>query len=300
MRGIENIMTLSVKEKKRRKILVLKYRKENLFIREIAEKSKLSKGIVGRIVKKMDDGGKISFRGNLSMKDFNSPKVQTIITMRNDGKTLREIGGNFGFTRERARQLIEYIKSRFGDVIQPNFMSVEEVAEKMGVTRVTIARWLMNIKYERKGKRYIIDEKWLSKLEEYRNDNIISRNCVVCESKMEDIAKSSTKKYCSRGCWKLARNCKNLVGWRKEVWLLLKNRKKSHNKNGEWLGIILAAKRANVSVMQLGWLSVYSIVSIKDNPDRTWRGKPAKMYSGKEMDLIRKISPTRKKRGKDE
>ncbi len=296
MRGIENIMTLSVKEKKHRERLVLKYRKENLYIREIVEKSKLSMGIVGRIVKEMGDDGKISGRSDIAIRDFNSPKVQTIITMRNDGKTLAEIGKRYGFTRERARQLIVCIKSRHGDVIQPNFMMAEEAGERLGRSGTTIRMWLMKVKCKRQGRKCIIDDEWLSKLEEYRDNQIITRRCVVCKAKMENLPKSSTKKYCSDECWAKDRNPNNLFGWRKEAWLILKNRKKKYD-NGEWLGLMVAAKRANISEMQLLWLAVYGVLSMKDNPKvKNRSGKPAKMYSVIEMDLIRKISPNRKKR----
>lgn len=224
--------------------------------------------------------------------------------------SLTEIGDALGVTRERARQLIVRITEEHGDVIfasDETIWTPQEAADELGLNAQTVCRLCQSgeVPTKRRGVNddggYLIYEQGMRIL---RAHPLVTRErkCVICKQTFTYGNHQGRQRICSDECkaqyYRQRRKAygeqestlKSLRGWRRDLWQKLQ----SHHipKNEEWLTISEAIRRTGLSKMQLVWLRLRKIVTIRPHPANKCRGQPVAAYAASEMKIARQVCKT--------
>ncbi|OGZ68427.1 MAG: hypothetical protein A3D44_00600 [Candidatus Staskawiczbacteria bacterium RIFCSPHIGHO2_02_FULL_42_22] len=177
---------------------------------EIMEKLALPFGTIRLIIEKLLRQGRIKPRQRGSKKSafwrkLEDSRTQTIIIMIKERATLQEIADHFGFTRQRASQIIGCIKEMHGTTIllatTKSSWTVKEVANELDLDIQLIYTMLHNgqIPYRKRGKnKYLIDEEGMRLLRAHPQATG-ERICPVCK---KSFISRYNKRLCSKECLK--------------------------------------------------------------------------------------------------
>ncbi|MDP2587813.1 MAG: helix-turn-helix domain-containing protein [bacterium] len=297
---------LSEEKRAKRAEQIVKLRQVGYSNEDIAEVLGLSVSYTYSVIRKLVSEGKLAppLGKEVKWRDLENESTQTIIKMVKHRSTLAEIGNRLGLTKERVRQLILLIRQAHGEEVfatdNPLWTS-KEVADKLGVTAVRINQICDSgeVTCRRRGSDsgvWLIQESEIDKLEEH---HLITgtRTCTICDKTFVYKAGLGSRQVCSDKCLEEYHRQRraayadqqpsldSLVGWRKDLW----QRLQSHRipKNEEWLTITSAARRSGLSKMQLRWMRLRNIVTIRPHPVKTWRGQPVATYAASEMAIAR-------------
>lgn len=212
----ENSLEASSHEERRvRKRLILNCAKRHWTIKDIAAFTSLSQVYVRQIISSMRSrkilprvrpGPKPGTRPNTSpFANLDGARTKTFIHMTRERYTLDHIGKRFSLTRERVRQLQINIKRWHGEDIFSSgvqYYTLSEAAKELNLSYHQIKHGCKTgrIPTVRKGERIVIDEIYLSYIEDSLTAGCHSRPCAIC-SKM---FKPSSHKVvtCSSPCKK--------------------------------------------------------------------------------------------------
>ncbi len=232
--------------------------------------------------------------------DTIDPRISTIIQMRRDKHSLREIGKRFGLTRARIGQIIkDHIVPHFEENVfesqsqETKLYSIDEVAKEFGESKYVIYTTIKqeNIDVCMRGKKYFLTRESIGKLKE----GIVKRRigkCLICE---EDFSfnfsktgrkpsicykKSCKKKYDGQRAIIRGRkepaNAK-FVGWHKALWEKVKAQQRP--KVEVWLTISEAANMSKLTVPQITYLRIVRLLETRPHPTKKVRGVPCHQYS---------------------
>lgn len=242
-------------------------------------------------------------RGHISsVDDFCSDRVQTIIRLRKEGHSLRQMAAVLGVTAQCIEQLIAKIERRHDVDLScdsSGFVTLAEAARKLkliGVRAKTLARRCGVLTEKRFGKWFIPTAKLPVMRRAYRS--LFRPRCVICGAKFPKQHRWIVK-YCSGRCRYVGqqKHRKKLDGVRPPIedmapWhrtLLQLFERRTPPKREQWLPLSQAVHRADATSMQLNWLRMRGFLRCRPHPTRVWRdGKPVHMYAASELDLVRK------------
>lgn len=232
---------------------------------------------------------------------------RSILNLRKQGSSQRAIGRIFSVSGERVRQQLRSIVDYFGvDFLEQSAVSFTEVVRRIkGLNQVNLRQicqsgevsYIQNI-HTRK-KFFTPDD--LGRLEEYINRKK-QRTCSVCGKAYAlpyiPTDRKPARTYCDRkgSCYYIYRqrhirlnlNQESLKGWRKAVYLRLKDGLDSIDDN-EWIGLKEACNISGLTYMQVIHLAKQGIVVTHPSANRTWRGQPVTLYSSTQAEIIRQV-----------
>lgn len=299
------------KEIAERKRNIIKLRNDGLTNHEIANSLKVNYSTLIGIVSELIKEGCISpnYHRNTVRRDLNSKLAQTIIGLKKQGATLKEIGNAIGgVTRERARQIIKRIaKEHGGDVFIPDepFWTISEITSKIGLSQYCIRLLCRRNKIPCKRRigirhEYLLTQESIDALARYVKEKKEKRICKICgcllNSRLYDVLVCSPecyKKYCQRYREKLfvqKITSNNLRSWRLKLWQMLQFHKLP--KNEQWVTISEFAKKTGLSQTQVCWLAKRKIIVTHNHPTKKWLidGKtPILMYSASQAQIVRQV-----------
>jgi hypothetical protein len=231
--------------------------------------------------------------------DFHSDRVQTIVRLRKEGKSLRQIGKTLGVTGQRVHQLIGKIERRYDVKLRHDsggFVSVQGAARRLGITlgiATPLARRCGLLTQKRLG-RWLIPEAALPVIRAAYESSFLLR-CVVCGAALPPRCRSYCPGRCryvgSRKRWKqragILPAIETMSPWHRTLFQLLQKRKAP--KREQWLTVTEAVQRAGVTRAQMHFLRIRRYLQCRPHPTRLWRdGSPVHMYAASEIDLVRK------------
>jgi len=122
--------------------------------------------------------------------------------------------------------------------------------------------------------------------------------CCICGRFLKRMSRGSRPSFCRDKCRKEydrrrfraytreKASAGSLQGWHRDLLTALQTH--TLPRDEVWLSQNDAKKCAGISGMQLIWLRIRGIVSVKRHPFKTWHGQNVCIYTSSEMYLIRK------------
>ena len=281
---------------------------DGILIKDIAARLGFSIGTIRIYLHRMVERGIIVKRDDprTSVTSLDSQRVKTIVSMVKKRATLQEIGDVLGLTRERARQLIVKIKKIHGQVVfgtDEKLYSVTEAANALGLTKTRLEEICacanVPARYRSVASQHdrLFNEVDLEAIRRYI-DNTYSRTCVVCNKAFNAVYREHKKSVtCSRECTKKfattrayyyygrSFDIKNArQEWRRELYKKLQEH--TIPANDQWLTRARAVKQSGLTMMQLEYLRLRSLIECRQHPTKRFRGKPVCTFSASQMALI--------------
>lgn len=239
-------------------------------------------------------------------------RVNLVISLVKEGKTLEEIGKILSITRERARQIIEKIRRIHGDEVfavdeKERPLSTKQVAELLNLPIYSVVILFKDgiIPFYCRGKNSARRVR-KADAEAAKSNPVVQRMqkretvCIVCRKTFVLEQTGWAKKICSLACKKSRDKAlsslriskppdeSNLRTWKKVLWTKLQSR--DLPKNETWISLAEARRRTGLSHMQLIWLRTRKIVKTRPHATRSWRQiKPVSTFASSEMEIVREV-----------
>lgn len=290
---------------------IIALRKLKCSAKAIASVLGISKSLVSRLTAPLIKAGRISHRHKgikrvAAWRDLGDDRTKMIVGMVRRYATLQNIGDALGVSRERARQLVKKISAEHGEHLftsDKTFWTVPEAADELKTSASIISAICSAGEVSCRRRGTIIDRKkgtWLidsDSLEVLRNHPRVTRQrvCVICGATFSKSDRHGLT--CSDSCRDKrrlqTRYCHErptpdrLRGWHMELYIRLQSHCLPEHEN--WLTIFEAQRRTGLSPMQLFYLRIRNIVTIRPHPAKTWRGKPVATYATSEVDIAQQV-----------
>jgi Mn-dependent DtxR family transcriptional regulator len=282
---------------------VAELRAQGLKNKAIAEKLNVSFSRIMETISELVSEGKVDSRWpQTRWTDKKGKDFQRITEMLQAGATLAAIGEEFHMTRERARQIREKIRKRFGDrIVQPKkqpYVTLREAARELGTDPNPLQKLLQDQGLLFKSSRgvWVVLRADLKRKSVLRHPHVTQEQiCKYCGKKFR--LEHRAQKVCSTECSEARRNASrlrcfesepsedNLAGWHKELWQILKDHRLPEQE--EWLTLSRASRRCGLTPIQVNWLRLRKVLHCKPSETQFWRGQQVQLYRGSEMDIIR-------------
>ena len=173
-----------------------------------------------------------------SWTEKGSDDFKRVVKLLQSGANLAEIGEVFGVSRERARQIREKIRKRYGDqIVQPRkqpYVTLREAARELNTDPGPLQKLLQKNGMLTKNPRgiWVVQRSDLKRKKVTQHPHITQEQvCKYCGKKFR--LKHRAQKVCSAECSEARRKDSrlrcfesepsedNLAGWHKELWLRL-------------------------------------------------------------------------------
>lgn len=240
-------------------------------------------------------------------------RERMVITMVRSRCTYREIGDALGVVPGRACVIVQRIRRQSGDGVfvasKQRFWTIAEAARDLGVPSHTIQRICRRGEIScfwrgAEGKQYLITD---DGMEQLRADALAmrthARTCVICSTPFTVDARKGnwTRSTCgSSACRRALRESyrqkilaqipteESFTGWMRAVFRALQR----HRPTGrtEWITRSEAIRRTGLSRMQVGWLLLRRVLTVRPHPTRRWHGgRPVATVAASEIAIVRKV-----------
>lgn len=282
---------------------VAELRAQGLKNKDIADRLGVPFSRVMETVSQLVVEGKVDSRWpQTRWTDKNSKDFQRIVELLQSGATLAAIGEEFNVTRERARQIREKIRKRFGDrIVRPRkqpYATLREAAQELGTDPNSLRKLLKDQGLLTKNSRGV----WVVLRRDLKRKSVVQHPHVTQEQICKYCGKAfrlehRAQKVCSVECSEARRKASrqrcfesepsehNLAGWHKELWLRLREHQLPEQE--EWLTLTRASSRCGLTPIQVNWLRLRKVLHCKPSETQFWRGQQVQLYRGSEMAVIR-------------
>ena len=283
---------------------VAKLRAQGCTNKVIAERLNVSFSRVMETVSELVADGQVDSRWpQTRWTDKRSKDFQRVVQMLQSGANLAEIGEEFGISRERARQIREKIRKRFGErIIEPKkqpYITLREAARELGTEPSPLQKLLREQGLLQKNSRgvWVVLRRDLKRKQVTQHPHVTQMQvCKYCGKKFR--LKHRAQKVCSPQCNEARRQAsrqrcfdsqpgeENLAGWHKELWVELQRHRLPEQ--DEWLTLTRASRRCGLTPIQVNWLRLRKVLNCKPSETQFWRGQQVQLYRASEMDVIRR------------
>ncbi len=244
------------------------------------------------------------------------PDDATVIVMRRDRRVLEEVGAALSVTREAVRQREARIAKKYGwEVFDPapgrRLYNIEEAIAEVkrrkkfvGESEVVAACEAGEVEHvfrEGRGVRFLLTERGLRELMRHR--------CVTRKKACKACSKIFIPKKGRKGTNTCSPKCRRT--WRKRKYEargtmppdtermyslhrtvlseLQELGLRPNDTTEQWLFWRDALDASGITAMQFSYLTIMGIILVKRSETKTFRGEPARMYSAREMVVVRRV-----------
>jgi Mn-dependent DtxR family transcriptional regulator len=282
---------------------VAKLRAQGHKNKAIAEKLGVSFSQVMETIKQLVAEGKVKSRWpKARWTEKGSDDFKRVVKLLQSGANLAEIGEVFDVSRERARQIREKIRKRYGDqIVQPRkqpYVTLREAARELGTDPGPLQKLLQKNGMLTKNSRgiWVVQRSDLKRKKVTQHPHITQEQvCKYCGKKFP--LKHRAQKVCSSECSEARRKDSrlrcfksepaegNLAGWHKELWLELQRHRPPQQE--EWLTLTRAAARCGLTPIQVNWLRLRKVLDCQPSETLFWRNQPVQLYRASEIEIVR-------------
>ncbi len=295
-----------------REHLIIALQAQNYTPVEIALQMQLTVTIVYKLIRLMVKERKITrftdqrLQKKATYDDLNNDRVQTIITLKKEGASLREIGQRLKKTGERVRQLIQAIIKKHGPEVfipEEQFWTTAQAARELGRSRVWIITQCKSggIPHRRRNNQGRRSTLRLDKggMEALRNRLLVKRICPVCQKEFfvsnpnssptshSDACRAQATRQRRANLLQTTPTLTSLQNWHRPLWEKLQRH--SILPNEEWMNLKEASNRSGLSRIQVEWLRHRNVLTTKPHPTQTWRGQPVTTYATSELEIAKQV-----------
>lgn len=287
---------------------VVKLRAQGLKNKAIAEKLGVSFSRVMETVKQLVAEGEVKSRWpETRWTDKGSDDFKRVVKLLQSGVNLAEIGEVFGVSRERARQIREKIRKRYGDqIVQPRkqpYVTLREAARELNTDSGPLQKLLQENGMLTKNSRgiWVVQRSDLKRKAVTQHPHVTQEQiCKYCGKKFR--MKHRAQRVCSAECSEARRKdsrlrCfeaepseNNLAGWHKELWLQLQRHRPPRQE--EWLTLTRASARCGLTSIQVNWLRLRKVLNCVPSETQFWRNQPVQLYRASQIELVRQCRET--------
>jgi DNA-binding CsgD family transcriptional regulator len=285
------------------KFQVAKLRAQGHKNKAIAEKLGVSFSRVMEAVSQLVGEGKVESRWpKARWTEKGSADFKRVVKLLQSGANLAEIGEVFGVSRERARQIREKIRKRYGDeIVQPRkqpYVTLREAARELNTEPGPLQKLLQKNGLLTKSPRgiWVVQRSDLKRKQVTQHPHVTQEQvCKYCGKKFR--LKHRAQKVCSAQCREARRmdsrlRCfqsepseDNLAGWHKELWVRLQRHRPPAQE--EWLTLTRASARCGLTPIQVNWLRLRKVLNCQPSETQFWRGQQVQLYRASEIEIIR-------------